>query len=142
MVPLILFEGCCSVSRLTTKSKRFSDKNHTSAMCSACPGKLQLAPVLAIFSKIPPHQRLWMLQTLKRLWKKVFGWWMTFAHFLGRVNTSILLTVMYVLIIGPSWIVVRVLRKDLLRRRLGSGTSYWIDKAPLKHTLEETRHQF
>jgi len=47
---------------------------------------------------------------------------------------------MYVLIIGPSWVVVRVLRKDLLRRR--PKGSYWIEKPPLKHTLDETRHQF
>lgn len=81
-----------------------------------------------------------MLLVLKRLWKTVFGWWMAFAHVLGHVNTIILLTVMYVLIIGPSWVVVSVLRKDLLRRR--PRRSYWIEKPPLKHTLDETRHQF
>lgn len=83
-----------------------------------------------------------MFQALKRLWKKIFAGWMAFAHFLGFVNTIILLTVMYVLIIGPSWFVVRVLRKDPLRRKLGSRASYWIEKVPLKHTLDETKHQF
>jgi len=83
-----------------------------------------------------------MVQTLRRLWKKIFGWWMAFAHVLGQVNTVILLTVMYVLIIGPSWFVVRVLRKDPLRRKPAGRGSYWIEKAPLEHTLDETRHQF
>ena len=83
-----------------------------------------------------------MIQSLKRLWRTLFGWWMAFARVLGHVNTLILLTVMYVLIIGPSWVVVRVLRKDPLRRKPTARGTYWVEKPPLKHTLDETRRQF
>jgi hypothetical protein len=83
-----------------------------------------------------------MLNALKRLWKTLFSWWMAFARMLGHANTILLLTVMYVLVIGPSWAVMRVFRKDPLRRKLSAGGSSWIEKAPLAHTLDETRHQF
>ena len=82
------------------------------------------------------------MATLKSLWSRLYSWWMAFARVLGHINTVILLTIMYILIIGPSWIVLRVLRKDPLRRKTASGDSYWIEKDPIEHTLDETRHQF
>lgn len=79
---------------------------------------------------------------LKKTWSKIFGWWMAFARFLGTVNTILLLSLMYILIIGPAWFVMRFLRKDPLRRRIPEHGSFWLEKPPLGHTLEETRHQF
>jgi hypothetical protein len=82
------------------------------------------------------------LNYLKRTWTRISGWWMTFASFLGYVNTIILLTLMYILVIGPSWVVFRVLRKDPLERKRVQPGSFWRAKVPLGHSLDETKHQF
>lgn len=58
-----------------------------------------------------------MLNFLKKVWQA----WKRFAFVLGRINTTILLTVVYFLII-PVFSLMRF--KDPLRKRLG-GESYW-----------------
>jgi hypothetical protein len=104
--------------------------------------KLQLAPDLGIFLCFSTAGRAPRVSLIKRIWSRLFGWWMAFARVLGHVNTILLLTIMYVLIIGPSWVVLRLLRKDPLRRKAKETGSFWIEKEPLRHSLEETRHQF
>jgi uncharacterized membrane protein YccF (DUF307 family) len=76
------------------------------------------------------------------IWKKLKGWWMAFAHALGWVNTRVILTLMYIVIIGIPAIVLRIIRKDPLQRSYKDVRSYWMDKAPAAHTIEESRHQF
>lgn len=79
---------------------------------------------------------------LKKIGSKLYGWWMAFARLLGTVNTILLLTLIYLLIIGPAWVVQRILRKDPLGRKIPKEGSFWLEKPPLEHSLEETRHQF
>ncbi len=68
--------------------------------------------------------------------------WMAFAHILGVVQTTILLTLVYVFFIGAANIIARLLGKDLLRHRMLKAGSFWQPKAPVAHTLEQSRHQF
>ena len=51
--------------------------------------------------------------------------WLKFAWLLARVNSAILLTVIYFLIIAPTNLVVRILRADLLAKRIGDDPSFW-----------------
>lgn len=52
--------------------------------------------------------------------------WMAFAKFLGWLNTRILLTLFFVLVITPVGLVIRLLRKDLLdERSRKSALTYW-----------------
>ncbi len=67
---------------------------------------------------------------------------MAFAHALGWMNTRILLTLTYGLFLGLGAIVLVIIRKDLLHRRFTKQPSYWNDKEPIPHTLEQTEHQF
>jgi hypothetical protein len=70
------------------------------------------------------------------------GWYL-FARTLGRVNTVILLTLIYVLIIGPMALIAIILRKDPLRRKKHSmKTSYWHDRVPSEPTIERQKYQF
>lgn len=63
----------------------------------------------------------WFMTWLKRLYRG----WLKFAHFIGRVNTVILLTLFYFLFLGVAKLVALLLRKDLLDARLGDRASYW-----------------
>jgi len=67
---------------------------------------------------------------------------MAFAHALGWINTRVILTLFYFIILALPALFVKLFRKDLLHRRMQKSGSYWITKAPLKHTLEEAKHQF
>lgn len=76
------------------------------------------------------------------VWRTLYNWWMKFAHVLAIVNTTVLLTVVYVVLIGPMSLVVWILRKDLLRHRSEGLPSFWQPKEHTSTTLEESRHQF
>ena len=57
----------------------------------------------------------------------VYRLWMKIGHVLGWINTRIILGVMFFLIFAPVALVLRLLGKDMLRRRLDTAaTSYRI----------------
>ncbi len=52
--------------------------------------------------------------------------WMRLAHLLGRVVTTVLLTVVFFLVITPLGLVMRLLGRDPMMLRSGGGReSYW-----------------
>lgn len=53
--------------------------------------------------------------------------WLRFAHVLGRINTAILLTVLYLAVVTPIGILFRALGRSPLRRK-GSGSA-WIERS-------------
>ncbi len=77
---------------------------------------------------------MFMLSTLKNLWLK-------FAHAAGRVNTRIILTLVYILLGIPA-IVLKLIRKDLLKRKKENVPSYWENKERAAVTHEQAKHQF
>ncbi len=76
------------------------------------------------------------------IWRTLKDWWMSFAHALAWVNTRLILTIFYFIIIGLPAIVLKIIRKDLLHRKYTTDSSYWIKKDPIQHTLEQAKHQF
>lgn len=60
---------------------------------------------------------------MRGFFKKLYAGWMRFAHRLGVINTAILLTIVYVVGIGPMWLVTRLFRDDALGDR--EAPSYW-----------------
>jgi hypothetical protein len=83
-----------------------------------------------------------MKALLNSLWQMLKRWWMKFAAALGWCNTRLLLTVLYLLLFGVAAIIIKIIRKDLLRKKPTPGKSYWIDKDPVAHTTDHARHQF
>ncbi|MBI2619562.1 MAG: hypothetical protein HYW57_05725 [Ignavibacteriales bacterium] len=83
-----------------------------------------------------------MMNAMRRIGSFLYKRWMAFARLLAIVNTTVVLTLVYFLLIGPSWLIMRLLGKDLLDRRLGDTQSYWRMKDPLHHTMDECRRQF
>ena len=51
--------------------------------------------------------------------------WLKVALFIGRVNTQIILTLLYYLIFTPYGVVMRFFRKDPMQRKLRATGTYW-----------------
>jgi hypothetical protein len=68
--------------------------------------------------------------------------WMAFALVLGAINTRILLTLVYVVVVTPiAWL--RRLSEDPLDRRLGTdATSHWVPREKQPIDPESYRKQF
>ena len=79
---------------------------------------------------------------MKKVFSLVWRGWKKFAHVLGIVNTKILLTVSYFVIIALVSLITKVFRADLLDRRLRPQPSYWHDRERLAVDLESCRRQF
>lgn len=73
-----------------------------------------------------------------RAFEAVYGPWMKFAKVLAAINTFIVLTVIYYLVITPYGLVNRLFGKDPLDERIGTGDSYW---APRGETPEASTYE-
>ena len=78
----------------------------------------------------------------RTIWKALSEHWLRFARMLGKANALVLLTVVYILIIGPGAMLLKLFRKDLLDRRMKERASYWYDKAPVDQDVDRSKHQF
>jgi hypothetical protein len=68
--------------------------------------------------------------------------WMRLAHVLGRINTAVILTLVYYLLFAPIGFVRRKF-SDPLDRRLGEAkASHWVRRAPHARDPNRYRHQF
>ena len=55
--------------------------------------------------------------------RPVFKLWLKVAHAVGWFNTQILLSIVFILVFIPTGLVMRLLRKDLIKRKmLAEGT--------------------
>ncbi|OGR86800.1 MAG: hypothetical protein A3J74_06390 [Elusimicrobia bacterium RIFCSPHIGHO2_02_FULL_57_9] len=79
--------------------------------------------------------------SLPRAFAPCYKIWMPVALFLGRVNTFLLLALIYYLIITPYSLIVRWVEGDLLDETLKDRDSYWQPKPPAKD-LSGYRRQF
>jgi hypothetical protein len=69
--------------------------------------------------------------------------WMRFVHAIGRAQTSLLLTLVYLLGIGPLWLFVTVIgRNDLLGVRRRPATSFSAEKPKIPTDRERCERQF
>jgi hypothetical protein len=79
-----------------------------------------------------------MKKFLSLLWRG----WTKFAHGLGIVNTKILLTLTYFIVIAVVAILTRLFGRDLLDRRIKPRETYWHEHDQEPVTLETCRRQF
>ncbi len=83
-----------------------------------------------------------MFEGIRRLAKLIYKYWMKIAHFIGEVNTKIILTLLYFVVFGLFSIVARLMGRDLLDKRLDAKPSYWSNKEKLQQDLARCAHQF
>ncbi len=62
--------------------------------------------------------------------------WMGFGAVLGWINTRIILTCLYVLVVSPLGLIVRVFRDPLSRKKEEKQPSYWQMKADGPNMLQ------
>jgi hypothetical protein len=68
---------------------------------------------------------------------------MLFAQILGKINTVVFLSVVYIVVIGCMAFIVKLLRKDLLQKKINNGEeSYWQTRDTKEHTLDRCKFQF
>ncbi|MCI0450844.1 MAG: hypothetical protein L0Z51_00470 [Candidatus Latescibacteria bacterium] len=75
---------------------------------------------------------------LSLLWRG----WKKFAHVLGIINTRILLTISYFVILAVASIITKVLGKDILDRRMKAAPTFYHPHEPVQASLEACRRQF
>ena len=68
--------------------------------------------------------------------------WMRFAAVLGHVNSRVLLTLFYYLVVTPYGVVTRLVGRDPLRRRGAAQESYWVERKATRQTREQFERLF
>jgi len=74
--------------------------------------------------------------------KKIWVFWKKFARRVAIIQTSVILTLFYFLMIGIFALVIKLLRKDLLDKKWKQNKSFWKEKEKMIATLEAARRQF
>lgn len=78
-------------------------------------------------------------RSLKAFYKR----WMSVAHFIGSVITAVILSLLFYLVFGIVGIILRVLRKDLLDRKIDPAAgSYWINRDQVAFDPNDYTRQF
>ena len=68
--------------------------------------------------------------------------WMKFAALLGHVNSRVLLTRVYYLVVTPYGVVTRLVGRDPLRRRGAKAESFWVERKATRQTREQFERLF
>ncbi len=83
-----------------------------------------------------------MMDLIRNAGRILYKWWMAFARLLGTINTAVLLTVVYLIVVGTMSLVARLFRKDPMTHRPDTSGSFWKDKDKIAHTVDQARRQF
>lgn len=83
-----------------------------------------------------------MLSAIKWFFALLWRGWKKFAHVLGIVNTRILLTVSYFIIIALASVGARFARADLIDRRMTPKPSFYHVCEPVQPSLESAKRLF
>ncbi|MDH4037065.1 MAG: hypothetical protein OEX18_11490 [Candidatus Krumholzibacteria bacterium] len=83
-----------------------------------------------------------MLDAIKLPFVLLWRGWKKFAHVLGIINTRILLTVSYFVIIALAWVGTTLARADLIDRRMTPKPSFYHPREPMQPSLESARRSF
>ncbi len=80
---------------------------------------------------------------MKKIFLQFKKLWLSFAKIIGKINTVILLSLIYFIVIGLTALISRILNKDLLqKRRVKDIITYWQPRDPNDPTLERHKFQF
>lgn len=82
------------------------------------------------------------MNILRSVGHTLYRWWMQFAKVLAFVNTRIILTIVYGLLMAPVALVLRLIGKDHLDRRWNGSGSCWKEREQVEATIERSKRQF
>ena len=104
--------------------------------------------VLAAFRIFIRHQNMWwilaaiavillLLALVKPLWLNPLRLvWDKIGHVLGIINTYILLTLFYFVILTPLSLIMRLFGKDILKLKRNKNDTYWENTLPKTGSME------
>ena len=69
-------------------------------------------------------------------------WWMALAGVLGYINSRILLSLLFFLVMTPVGLFARLVGYDPLTRRKGNEASYWRARAKTRQQRADFEHSF
>jgi hypothetical protein len=79
---------------------------------------------------------------MNSFFRTVKRWWLLFAKMLGKVNTILLLSLVYFIVIGFMSLIVRLFHKDLLQKKTSfDQLSYWQTRKAGEQTLDRNKFQ-
>lgn len=79
---------------------------------------------------------------MRKMLSVIWRGWKRFARGLGVVNTWILLSLTYFVILSVISVVGRIFGADFLDRRMKPRSSYWHKREPADLSTEAARRQF
>lgn len=99
------------------------------------PSKIVLLVIAGIFLVLTMVQYLWL--------KPIYRIWMKGAFWIGHVISSLILIILFFGVFSVVGILLRILRKDLLNRKIEPEQStYWIERKSDTRGNERYQHQF
>jgi hypothetical protein len=75
-----------------------------------------------------------------RVLAPLYRGWMAFGHVLGWINARLIMGIVFVVMVIPTALIMRLLGKDLMRLRQRGG-SFWIRRAG-EYTSQSMKDQF
>ncbi len=72
--------------------------------------------------------------------RPVFKLWLKVAHAVGWFNTQVLLSIVFILIFIPTGLVMRLFRKDPMKRKMVTEGTYW-EPYELEGLKDKTRYE-
>jgi hypothetical protein len=57
--------------------------------------------------------------------RPVFNLWLKIAHAIGWFNTQLLLSIVFILVFIPTGLIMRLFRKDPMKRKILAKGTYW-----------------
>ncbi|MGC8603964.1 MAG: SxtJ family membrane protein [Desulfomonilaceae bacterium] len=87
---------------------------------------------------------LFIARFVPHLFKKIYSVWVSFSVIIGYFVSRVLLTVIFLLVIAPTGVLMRIFGKDPMDRKLDpKGTSYWQKREPTEDdSVERYEKQF
>ena len=112
-------------------------------------GFFAIAMIPAVFRHIGPG-RVWLLLSIAsamtgllspNLLRSVYRWWMVLGNILGWVNTRILLSLIFYLVVTPVKLIMSVAGNDPMNRKFDpKADTYRVPRKPRDST--HMKHQF
>ena len=62
--------------------------------------------------------------------------WFKFGILLGKIISPIIMGIIFFLVVTPTVLIMRILRKDLLNLKFNNSKSYWIEKTGPKSKMK------
>lgn len=77
-----------------------------------------------------------------KMLKVLYNGWMKFAKVLGRIQSAIILFLIYFIGVGFISTVAFILRKDFLDKRIAEKDTFWSGRVVEHPDLENSKRQF